>query len=329
MNIRRFILLVGWLLLAAVPFWAEGYTLTTLRDVLLFGLFALSLDYLWGKTGILSFGHAAFFGLGAYGMAIVTLKLGIDPQVASMLGLLVGVALPMVIAGLIGYFLIFGGVRAAYLTIVTLALTIIAQQVAIGWSDMTGGDSGLIGVPPLTLNIGDFSFVLMDPAIFYWVVFGLSSLILYVLWRVCSGHYGKVLTALEDNETRIRSLGYHTPLHLLGVFVVSAGIAGLAGALYATGTSFVTPDLIGLMLSTEVIMWVAVGGRGTLVGPFIGAFVVWWLRQEVSSIDTKLWPLFIGGFFILMVFAFPNGLLSALDPIRNRLARRAEKKVTS
>src|SRR5699024_5938944 len=199
---------------------------------------------------------SAFFGLGAYGMAIVTLKLGIDPQVASMLGLLVGVALPMVIAGLIGYFLIFGGVRAAYLTIVTLALTIIAQQVAIGWSDMTGGDSGLIGVPPLTLNIGDFSFVLMDPAIFYWVVFGLSSLILYVLWRVCSGHYGKVLTALEDNETRIRSLGYHTPLHLLGVFVVSAGIAGLAGALYATGTSFVTPDLIGLMLSTEVIMWV-------------------------------------------------------------------------
>src|SRR5699024_2045786 len=152
MNIRRFILLVGWLLLAAVPFWAEGYTLTTLRDVLLFGLFALSLDYLWGKTGILSFGHAAFFGLGAYGMAIVTLKLCIDPQVASMLGLLVGVALPMVIAGLIGYFLIFGGVRAAYLTIVTLALTIIAQQVAIGWSDMTGGDSGLIGVPPLTLN---------------------------------------------------------------------------------------------------------------------------------------------------------------------------------
>jgi branched-chain amino acid transport system permease protein len=107
-------------------------------------VFALSLDYLWGKTGTLSFGHATFFGLGAYGMAIVTIKLGVPPVAGSPLGLLAGVLLAAVVALVVGYFLIFGGVRGAYFTIVTLALTTIAQHVAIGWSAVTGGDSGLI-----------------------------------------------------------------------------------------------------------------------------------------------------------------------------------------
>lgn len=311
----------GWVILASLPLWAGGYTIATLRDVMLFGLFALSLDYLWGKTGILSFGHAAFFGLGAYGMAIITLKLGLDPANASLLGLVGGVMLAMLVAGIVGYFLIFGGVRGSYLTIVTLALTVIAQQVAIGWSDVTGGDSGLIGVPPLSVDFVGLRYALVDPAHFYLFVLGLSTLALVILWRLCAGPYGKTLTAIEDNEQRARTLGHNASLHLLVVFVGSAGLAGLAGAVYATGTGFVAPDMIGLMLSTEVIMWVAVGGRGTLVGPFVGAFAVWWLQQRISSIDTKLWPMFIGLFFIAMVFVFPNGLLSALQPIKRVLRR--------
>ncbi len=319
----RFVVLAGgWLVLASLPLWAGGYTIATMRDVMLFGLFALSLDYLWGKTGILSFGHAAFFGLGAYGMAIVTLKLGIDPQNASLLGLAGGILLAMLVAGIIGYFLIFGGVRGSYLTIVTLALTVIAQQVAVGWSEVTGGDSGLIGVPPLSLDVAGFRYALVDPVHFYLFVLGLCTICVLVLWRLCAGPYGKVLIAIEDNEQRARTLGYNASLHLLIVFVVSAGLAGLAGAVYATGTGFVAPDMIGLMLSTEVIMWVAVGGRGTLIGPFVGAFVVWWLQQKISGIDTKLWPMFIGAFFIAMVFVFPNGLLSVLEPLK-RLARKS------
>lgn len=296
--------------LATLPLWAGAYSVATMRDVLLFGLFALSLDFLWGRTGILSFGHAAFFGLGAYGMAIVTIKSGLDPASVSFLGLLAGVGLAMLVAAIVGYFLIFSGVRGTYLTIVTLALTVIAQHIAIGWSDVTGGDSGLIGVPPLTLDLFGWRYVLFDPAHFFWFVLALSALVLLSLWRALSGRYGHVLTAIEDNELRARTLGHHTDRHLLSVFVLSAGIAGLAGAVYVTGTGFVAPDMIGLMLSTEVIMWVAVGGRGTLVGPFVGAFVVWWLQQKISSIDTKLWPLFIGLFFIAMVFLFPNGVMS-------------------
>ena len=308
---RRALIVAAIILaLATVPLWAGAYTVATMRDVLLFGLFALSLDFLWGRTGILSFGHAAFFGLGAYGMAIVTIKSGLDPASVSFLGLLAGVGLAMLVAAIVGYFLIFSGVRGTYLTIVTLALTVIAQHIAIGWSDVTGGDSGLIGVPPLTINLFGWRYVLFDPAHFFWFVLALSAVVLLVLWRALSGRYGHVLTAIEDNELRARTLGHHTDRHLLSVFVLSAGIAGLAGAVYVTGTGFVAPDMIGLMLSTEVIMWVAVGGRGTLVGPFVGAFVVWWLQQKISSIDTKLWPLFIGLFFIAMVFLFPNGVMS-------------------
>src|SRR3546814_8811817 len=148
----------------------------------------------------------------------------------------------------------------------------------------------------LSIRFGDFHYALANPASFYLFVLALCTIVLFILWRFCKVSHGRVLTAIEDNEQRARTLGYNTSLRLLTVFVASAGLAGLAGAVYATGTGFVAPDMIGLMLSTEVIMWVAVGGRGTLIGPFIGAFVVWWLQLRISSIDTKLWPLFIGLF---------------------------------
>ncbi len=297
-------------LLAAYPLWADDYNVSALRDVMLFGLFALSLDYFWGKTGMLSFGHATFFGLGAYGIAVVTVKLQVDPLYASLAGLAAGVALAALVAAVVGYFLIFGGVRGPYFTIVTLALTIIAQHIAIGWSSVTGGDAGLIGVLPLDFEFLIPSLILAQPRALYYAVLVLCAAALLTLWVACRGHYGKILAAIQDNELRARSLGHNTSLHLLIVFVISAALGALAGGIYATATGFVAPDMIGLLLSTEVIIWVAVGGRGTLLGPFIGTFVVWNLQQEISSIDTKLWPLFIGLFFIAMVFLFPDGILT-------------------
>lgn len=303
--------------LAACPLGVDPYALDTIRDSLIFGLFALSLDFLWGKTGTLSFGHATFFGVGAYVMAVVTIKLRLNPSYGSLAGLVLGMLVAGAIAALVGYFLIFGGVRGPYFTIVTLALTMIAQQIAIGWVDVTGGDSGLIGVPPLT--IGPVAFLELP---FYYVVLATSAAVLLGLWWVCRGPYGRVLAAIQDNELRAQTLGHNTSLHLLVVFVISAMLAALAGGIYATGTGFVAPDMIGLLLSTEVIVWVAVGGRGTLLGAFIGAFIVTRLQQEISSIDTKLWPLAIGAFFIAMVFLFPDGLLGLAQQLRRRAAGR-------
>ena len=316
--------LIAVVLVAAVallPLVTNAYALSNYRDVLLLGLFALSLDLFWGRTGILSFGHATFFGLGAYGMAVTTIKFGLDPAWASLAGLGAGVALAAVVALFIGYFILYGGVRGAYFTIVTLALTLIAGHIAVGWSSVTGGDSGLIGVPPLTL----FGYTFYDPVSSFYLALGVLALCLFGSLRVMSGRYGLILKAIQDDETKARTLGYKTQWVLLKTFVASAAMAGLAGALYVTGTGFVAPDLIALLLSTEVIIWVAVGGSGTLVGAVIGTAIVWQLQVRISTISFAAWPIAIGVFFMLMVLVFPQGPAAwVLERVR-RLRRKGER----
>lgn len=298
--------------LALYPAFGSYSGVSGLRDILLFALFAVSLDLFWGRTGILSFGHATFFGAGAYGMAVMTIHLAPGTAWSSLAGLAFGVGLAGVIALAVGYFVIFGGVRGAYFTIVTLALTLIAQQIAIGWSSVTGGDAGLIGVPPLTLGLS------ITGKVFYYLVVAVLFGIVLALWAGLRGQRGLVLRAIEDDERKAQTLGYNTPLHLLAVFVLSGLIAGLAGALYVTGTGFVAPDMIALLLSTEVIMWVAVGGRGSLIGAVAGTMIVWRLQQEVSTLSASAWPLFIGAFFLAMVFFFPDGLPAAAQKLWTR-----------
>lgn len=298
------IALVMLALLAVLPLVVKGYTLSTYRDILLLGLFALSLDIFWGRTGILSFGHATFFGIGAYGMAISSIRFDIDPGVVTLVGLAVGVGMAALVALCVGYFILYGGVRGAYFTIVTLALTMIANQTAIGWSSVTGGDSGLVGVPPFTILGLDFSGTLAS----YYLALVLLALCLLGALAVMHGRFGLLLTAIRDNEIKVRTLGYPTQFILLMTFVASAAMAGLAGAVYATCTGFVAPDQIALLLSTEVIIWVAVGISGSLTGAVIGTFIVWQLQQKISSISISAWPIVIGTFFILLVLAFPRGI---------------------
>ena len=290
-------------LLLFVPAFSNAYALNNYRDVLLFALFALSLDIFWGKTGILSFGHATFFGLGAYGMALTSIKFGLDPEWVSIVGLLVGLGLAIVVALLVGYFILYGGVRGAYFTIVTLALTLVANHVAVGWSEVTGGDSGLIGVPPFKI----FGFSFYDATTSYYLALGTLATCLFGSMWVMNGRLGLILTAIQDDEVKVQTLGYRTQFILLMTFVDSAAMASVAGALYATGTGFVAPDMIALLLSTEVIIWVAVGGSGTLIGAVIGTAIVWWLQQKISSISFAAWPIAIGSFFILLVLVFPQG----------------------
>lgn len=302
--------------LALYPIFASGSSVAGLRDILLFALFAVALDLFWGRTGILSFGHATFFGLGAYGMAVFTIHLAPGAPWASLVGLAFAIGLAGTVALAVGYFIIFGAVRGAYFTIVTLALTLVAQQIAVGWSPVTGGDAGLIGVPPLWLG------TTVTGLPFFYLVLGVLAAVVLGLWAALRGRRGLILRAIEDEERKAQTLGYDTSLYLLATFTVSGLVAGLAGALYATGTGFVAPDMIALLLSTEVIMWVAVGGRGSLVGAVAGTIVVWQLQQRVSSLNASAWPLFIGGFFMAMVFLFPDGLPAAARKLWARARRR-------
>ena len=317
-------------LVCAAPLIVGVYAASLLRDAMLFSLLALALDYLWGKTGVLSFGHATFFGAGAYGAAIVSTRLGLDPVVGSWLGLIAGIAAAAAIALIVGYFLVFGGVRGSYFTIVTLALAVIAEHVIVGWSEVTGGDAGLLGIPPLYFPTTDGMAPLSAEAL-YWFVVAVVCVVTALLYRGCKGRYGSILRAIEDNELRARALGHNTSLHLLMVFVGSAAIAALGGALYASSVGFVAKDIVGLVLSTQVIIWVAIGGRGTLIGPILATIFILWLEQEVSSIDVRLWPLFMGGLFILTVFVFPDGILGKAEQLiagarRHGAPRHAPRK---
>jgi branched-chain amino acid transport system permease protein len=304
-------------ILFAAPWLFSYYTMSQLRDALLFALLALGLDFLWGKTGLLSFGHAAFFGAGAYGVAVISLRGGLDPAAAAWAGLAVGIALAALVSLVVGYFLIYSGVRGPYFTIVTLALSVIAEHIVVGWSRMTGGNAGLLGVPPLQFPSPD-GWTALSPNGQYVLVAGVVCVTAFGIRALCRRRYGMVLLALQDNELRARALGHDTSLQLLVVFVASAAIAALGGGLYATTVGFVAPDSIGLLLSTQAVVWVAIGGRGTLVGPVMATLLVIGLEQKVSSFDTKLWPLIIGALFILTVFVFPDGILPRLGQFAKR-----------
>jgi ABC-type branched-subunit amino acid transport system permease subunit len=288
-----------------------------IRDVLLFALFAVGLDLFWGRSGILSFGHAAFFGLGAYGMTIATVSLGWP----SWAGLIAGLVLSTVTALLLAYFLLGGGVRGEYFTVVTLTTSLIAQQVAVGWTSVTGGDSGLIGVPPL--GIGNYEIT--DVRHQLYTALGLLFLTVILLRWSLSGAKGKLFLAIESAEVKAQTLGYATTGHLIGLFGVSALISGLAGAVYVSMVGFVSPDLIGLVLSTEVILWVATGGRGGFIGAVIGTVIVWQFQRWVSSANQTVWPLFMGVFFIALVFLFPNGIEPLLRKAVGMFGRKSKE----
>lgn len=310
----------GTVVLAAMlyPLWASTYGITVVRDIMLLSIFALSLDYLWGKAGVLTLGHATFFGIGAYAMGILTVKLG----ASSLAGLLAGLGVAAALALVVGSFLIFAGVRLQYFAIVTIALTLVSTQIALSSSALTGGDAGLLGVPPLTFELFGARLELSDNLSQYFVALALVTVVFLGLWLVCRGNYGKILAAIRMNEYRARSLGHHTDLHLLIVFIMSAVLAALSGVVFAAVSGFVAPDLVGPLLSTEVVVWVAAGGRGTLFGPMIGAFVVTRLQQEISSIATGLWPLVLGVFFVLLVCFFPDGAISVGRHVKAMLTRR-------
>jgi ABC-type branched-subunit amino acid transport system permease subunit len=295
-------------LLMLVPAVGSDYHLAQLRDAFLLAIFALSLDYLWGRTHMLVLGHALFFGLGAYGMAIATTRLGWPAGG----GFLLGIALAASVAAASGYFLIYAGVRLHFFAVLTMAMSLIAVQIVVSWSSVTGGDVGILGVPPIEFSVFGLRYSGGNGIASYYGALLLAFFVLLVLWLVCRGPYGLILEAIGSNENRARTLGFNTARHLLIAFTVAAALAAFAGALFATTAGVVAPDLLGMLTSTEVIIWVAIGGRGTFIGPLLATLLVHQTSQAISSLSTSLWPLFLGTLFLLIVFALPNGLTSIL-----------------
>jgi ABC-type branched-subunit amino acid transport system permease subunit len=315
---------VGVAFLLSGPLWLSPYALGATRDAVIFAVFALSFDFLWGKSNTLTLGHATFFGLGAYGLAITGTKLGWS----SLAGIATGVGIAGAFALLVGYFLIFAGVRLHFLAIISIAVLLIVAQVAVSWTSLTGGDVGILGVPGLKFSFLGHTLDLTADRASYFFAVGMAVAVLLILWLACRGNYGKLLAAVGMNELRAKTFGYNTSLHLLIVFVVSAMIAALSGAVFAAVSGVVAPDLFSPLLSLEVALWVAIGGRGTLLGPVIATVVLTRLHQEVSSYSTSLWPLILGFLFLALILFLPGGLRQFGDLFKvgvGRLRRVAMK----
>jgi len=296
-----------------------------------YAIFAVSLGFLWGHVGLLSLGHAVFFGIGAYVMSVVTLGMtpGMGGLQSSWVGLAASVILSSAIAALLGAFLFGGrrGLKDAFLGIVTLSLAVVTERIAIN-SSFLGGMNGLMGVPPLTLGLNGGGAEIIDPLVLYAVMLAILVAVVLLMLRVQQSRFGLALASVRENELRAATLGHNAARLKIVALTLSGGLAGLAGALFVVQFGFASPSLIGFSLSADVLIWVALGGRKDLVSAALGAIAVRYLESQLSGAIGAAWPLVLGAVFVLCVILFPKGVFgqlnAAIDALRARRAPGAK-----
>jgi len=316
---------------AVFPVLAGDYHAQLMGKFLVFGVLALSLDLMWGYTGVINFSQATFFGIGAYGAALTMKYLAATPG-SSYLAVLVAIAAPMLLGLVMGYFLFYGRVSGVYFAIVTLAVGTIFYSLSIVLIDFTGGLNGLYGFPPLKLGIPglwETPLNLANIYLVYYIVL-VATVVVYVITRQLVGSpFGRALRAVKSNEARTEFTGYDVAALKMIALAISGGIAGLAGAMYIP-VGVVSPQILGILFSTNVIVWVAVGGRGTLIGPLLGALVVGYLQTFLSETLVSVWLLIIGVFFVFVVLFWPDGIVGfarqRVHPFLRRLAGAMRRK---
>jgi branched-chain amino acid transport system permease protein len=297
-----------WALLITMPWWMNavgGYTELAIRVVVL-GLAAMALNFLLGFTGVLSFGHAAYFGLGAYG-AGMTIKY-IYPS--TPLAILVGVAVGVIAAMIVGALIIKR--RGVYFAMVTIAFGQVFYFIAFRWNTVTGGDDGLTGWKRQAIDLGFTKLdILGSDKTFYYVALAFFALAAGVMAALLRSPFGRTLIAIRENERRARFLGIPVDQHIWISFVISCCFAALAGTLYALLQNFTDPRALRWDQSGNFVIMAVLGGMRSFWGPLVGAAIFVVLQDYVSS-HTENWMSVIGVFFILIVLFFPRGVLGML-----------------
>jgi branched-chain amino acid transport system permease protein len=297
-----------------------------LSIVLILALLALSMSFLWGYVGLLSFGQTAFFGLGGYAYALLALNSGTTtgPALAALL-------LAMLAAAVLGYFLIYGRVSEIYFSVITLVVTLILEKglrATSGPEWVVGtvrlnGQNGIPGVPSLRLP-WDPSVELFVDGVLYLAI-GCLVLTYAGLRLLLVTGFGRVLVGIRENERRIELLGYDSRRYKLAAFVLAAGIAALAGVLFAVWGNFVAPEMFNLDQAAQVVIWVIVGGRGTLIGPIVGTAAVQQLTARLGTVGVGQVTLVLGLILIVCVLLFRDGLVPAFGRGLQRLAGLARR----
>jgi branched-chain amino acid transport system permease protein len=297
-----------WLVLLTMPYWMNaigGYTELAVRVVVL-GLAAMALNFLLGFTGVLSFGHAAYFGLGAYGAAMALKFLLPSTPFAIVVGVVVGTLAAAAIGALIVK------LRGVYFAMVTIAFGQVFYFIAFRWNSVTGGDDGINGWQRQPLHLG---FTTVDIAgndkAFYYLVLFLFAAAVGAMAMLLRSPLGRTLVAIRENERRARFLGIPVEQHIWISFVLSGFFVSLAGTLYALLSNFTDPRSLHWTLSGNFVIMAVLGGMRSFWGPLIGAAVFVVLQDYVSS-HTQNWMSFIGLFFVLVVTFFPRGVLGVI-----------------
>jgi branched-chain amino acid transport system permease protein len=296
--------LAFWVFFAVFPFIVPNRSMAT--QVLIFGLFALGFNLLYGYTGLLSFGHAAYYGLGAYGAGIALAKLHVG-------SLWLGLASGLLLAGLGGAVIGFLCLRrrGIYFAMLTLAFAQLLYFIGFHLADWTGGDDGLRGIPQLTLGLGPWQYSIESTLGFYYFSYVLVGLAVAALKRILDSPFGAVLQAIRENSSRAVACGYDIDRVKLLSFVFSAGFAGLAGSLDALRLTVVPIESLYWSTSGQVVMMTLLGGAGTFFGPFVGAATFLVLEERLSLI-TESWPIVIGAIFSAFVLFLPKGIWGTL-----------------
>jgi branched-chain amino acid transport system permease protein len=293
-------------LLAMAPLVLPEFWRRFVTEILIWGLLAMSLDLLIGYTGMVSFGHSAFFGLGMYGAAAALLTVR-PPNL--WLAALYGLVGAGVLAVFVAYFAT--RLRDIYFSITTLVFSQIFYVIIFTWTEVTGGENGLnFRQPPFSIP-GIFSSA-FTPVTLHWFVLGVVTLSYLTLRRITQSPFGKVLQSIRENEGRTRAIGYHIERYKIVAVMLSGLFAGLAGVLYAIQNKFAAPDFVFFVVSGEVVIFNVIGGMGTLVGPVAGAAFFFLLREGFSRFFTEYYLIPVGVIFILMVIFVPQGLLGFL-----------------
>lgn len=330
----------------------DAFLLNKYSRYLVFGMLAIALSLSWGYAGVLNLGQAMTFGLGSYCMAMalklktVPVHTGSDglpdfmvwnnvtelpwfwqPFYSMTFGVIAGIMVPVAIAGLLGWFMFRGRVTGVYAAIITLAAMVVVQLLIIDQQAYTGGFNGITDLAQF--EVGSLTFDAYSSSTYYLVAV-LLALSLFGALAITKSKTGLIIQAIRDQEDRVRFFGYDVALYKIFIFSVSAAIAGLAGMLYTIVMEFASPTFLGVPLSLSVVIWVAVGGRQSLVGAMLGALIVTGVQGALSESETFLetWTLIMGLLFVLVVLFLPKGIAGAVETIAGRMRKPAETPET-
>jgi branched-chain amino acid transport system ATP-binding protein len=308
--------LYAWFLIIPLLMTASKSTVSLGTEIVIFTLLALAYNLLMGYTGLVSFGHSAFFGLGGYGAGLVQLHL-----VRGMLvPLVAGVVVATLAGAVIGFLLMRK--RGVYFSLLTLAFTQMFFYLVYGATTVTGGENGLGGIERFPIGVGGLRLDLGDRRVYYYATVVVVAIAIWLLWRVVHSPFGRVLEAIRENEQRASFVGYDVKRYKLVAFVVSCAFVGLAGALYTFLLNFAYPESLHVTMAGEIAAMTLVGGMRSFVGPAVGAAVFVFMRDALSS-WTANWLVYFGLIFIAFVMFSPNGIVGVFQRLLGML-RHAE-----